>query len=102
MGRHERGGVLDGWMDGLMEQVQEEVFLAGLPALANLTHIVADLSFPPGNHLTLIKGGRGDSGEKKDGSVSTLGKISPERLEDSRGNSSVCWTGQEKTGEERE
>lgn len=49
--------------------------------------------------MTLIKGGRGgDSGEKKDGSVSTLGKSSPERLEDSRGNSSVCWTGQEKIG----
>lgn len=63
------------------------MFLAGLP-LAHLTHTAAELSFPPGNHLTLIKGGRGDSGEKKDGSVSTLGKSSLERLEDSPGNSS--------------
>lgn len=52
--------------------------------------------------MTLIKGGRGDSGEKKDGSVSTLGKSSPERLEDSWGNSSVCWTGKGKIGENRE
>ncbi len=60
-------------MGGWMEQAAEEMFLAGLP-LANLTHIVAELSFLPGNHLTLIKEGRGDSGEKKDGSVFHPGK----------------------------
>lgn len=32
-------------MDGWMEQVEEETFLAGFP-LASLTHIVAELSFP--------------------------------------------------------
>lgn len=48
---------------GWMEQV-EEMFLAALP-LANLTHIVAELSFPSGNHLTLIKGGRGGQWREK-------------------------------------
>lgn len=40
------------------------MFLAGRP-LANLTHIVAELSFPPGNHLTLIKGGKGGQRREK-------------------------------------
>lgn len=38
--------------------------MAGRP-LANLTHIVAELSFPPGNHLTLIKGGKGGQRREK-------------------------------------
>ena len=53
---------MDGWMDGAGRG--GDVF-GQTPPLANLTHIVAELSFPSGNHLTLIKGGRGDSGEKK-------------------------------------
>lgn len=91
---------MDGWVGVGREQVEEEIFLARLP-LAHLMHIVAELSFPLGNHLTLIKGGRGDSGEKKDGSVSTLGKSSLERLEDSRVNSSICGNGQEKIKDRR-
>lgn len=80
-------GAMDGWRDGGMGLAG--VF--GRTPPAHLTHIVAELSFPLGNHLTPIKrGGRGDSGEKKDGSVSTLGKSSLERLKDSRGNSSAC------------
>lgn len=86
---HERRRRVGGW-DGGRKQVEDENSLARFP-LAHLMHIVAELSLPPrGNHLTLIKEGRGDSGEKKDGSVSTLGKSFPERLEDRRDNSSVC------------
>lgn len=54
MGGHESGGEL-GWMD----QVEEEMFLA------NLTHIVVELSFPKGYHLTLIKVGRRGTAERK-------------------------------------
>lgn len=42
---------------GGREQVEEETILAG-PSLAHLKRIVAELGFPPGNHLTLIKGGK--------------------------------------------
>lgn len=62
--------------------------VSGWIPLVNVMQIVAVFSFPTGNHPTLIKAGRGNTGGKKDGSVSTLGKSSLERLEDSKGNSS--------------
>lgn len=55
---------MEGWIDGWMEQAEEEMFLAGLP-LANLTHIVARLSFLSGNHLTLIKERKGGQWREK-------------------------------------
>lgn len=86
--------------DGWMEQVEEEMFLAGLP-LANLTHIVAELSFPPGNHLTLIKGGKGRQRREKGWQCFHPGKKLSAEIRGQPGNSSVCCTGQEKIGEKR-
>ena len=48
--------------------------MARLP-LANPTNIVVEISVSLLNHLTLIKGGAGDSEERKEGSLSLLGKM---------------------------
>ena len=52
-------------MDGLREGAGRGGDVFGQTPPAHLTHIVAEISFPSGNHLTLIKGGRGTVERKR-------------------------------------